>query len=318
MHVFVVYSKGRGCGERVQAREPRPQHFPGLSHGAVRRNVKPQSACADGLAVSGKRAYRDMHTAIVQGKITRVNARLVGTVLAAALLLIPAPPARAELISTAQEIAIGRRAAAQLEAEFGVVADPARREAVTKIGTQLAAISERPQLPWTFRVLNTTQVNAISLPGGFVYVTRGMMSFVQSTDELAFVLAHEVGHVERRHHVALIQRDFLFTIVVSLVLGRDPGTAQIGDLVGALLQRGFSREAEFEADAAGVTLAHRAGFNAASGLAFMERLRVAEGRDPSQVEVLFRTHPALADRIVRVRTLLRHLGYRVAVQSPAA
>lgn len=259
-----------------------------------------------------------MHTAIVQGKIQGVNARLL-TALAAALLLIPAAPARAaELISTDQEIAIGRRAAAQLEAQFGLVADPARAETVTRIGTRLAAMSTRPQLPWTFRVLNTSQVNAISLPGGFIYVTRGMMSFVQSPDELAFVLGHEVGHVEKRHHVALIQRDFLFTIVVSLVLGRDPGTAQIADLLGALLQRGFSREAEFEADTEGVTLTHRAGFNAASGLSFMERLRTAEGRDPSQVEVLFRTHPALADRIVRVRALLRHLGYRVALRRVAA
>jgi len=248
-----------------------------------------------------------------------VNARRVVSLLAVAFLLLPAAPARAaELISTDQEIAVGRRAAAQLEAEFGLAADPARAETVTKIGTRLAAISTRPQLPWTFRVLNTSQVNAISLPGGFIYVTRGMMSFVQSPDELAFVIGHEVGHVEKRHHVALIQRDFLFTIVVSLVLGRDPGTSQIADLVGALLQRGFSREAEFEADAEGVTLTHRAGFNAASGLSFMERLRTAEGRDPSQVEVLFRTHPALADRIVRVRALLRHLGYRVAGQTSAA
>jgi len=242
-----------------------------------------------------------------------VNVRILSVILLLALTLGPATPAHAQLISEAQEVSIGRRAAAELEAEFGLVGDPAQHERAERIGRRLAAISGRPGLPWRFRVLNTSQVNAISLPGGFIYVTRGMMSFVQSTDELAFVLAHEVGHVHERHHVALIQRDFFFTIVIALLLGRDPNTAQIGNLVGALLNRGFSREAEFAADVAGVRLAHRAGFNAGAGLAFMERLRVTEGRDPSKVEVLFRTHPALADRIVRVRSLLKELGYRVAL-----
>ena len=242
-----------------------------------------------------------------------MNGGVLTLLLVVALVLVPAVPAPAELISTAQEISLGRRAASELEAEFGLVPGPAPHAAVAQIGTRLVAISDRPTLPWTFRVLNTSQVNAISLPGGYIYVTRGMLSFVQSPDELAFVLAHEVGHVDERHHVALIQRDFFFTIVLSLVLGRDPGTAQIGNLVGALLARGFSREAEFEADTAGVTLAHRAGFNAGAGLVFRERLRAVEGRDPSRVEVLFRTHPALAERIVRVRSLLRQLGYRVAV-----
>jgi predicted Zn-dependent protease len=257
-----------------------------------------------------------MHTAIVQGKIRRVNARFLGVLLAAALLLVPTPPARAELISTEQEIAIGRRAAAELEAEFGLVADAAQLEDVARVGMRLAAVSGRPRLPWRFRILNTSQVNAISLPGGFIYVTRGMLSFVRSTDELAFVLGHEVGHVDQRHHVALIQRDFFFTIVISLVLGRDPGVAQIGNLVGALLSRGFSREAEFQADDVGVSFAHRARFDAGAGLSFMERLRAAEGRDPSQFEVLFRTHPALSDRIVRVRQHLRSLGYRVSALPP--
>jgi predicted Zn-dependent protease len=253
-----------------------------------------------------------VHTAIVQGKILTVNARILSTILLIGLLLGPAAPAHAQLVSEAQEIQIGRRAAAELEAEVGLASDPAQHELVDRIGRRLAAISSRPALPWRFRVLETSQVNAISLPGGFIYVTRGMMSFVQSPDELAFVLAHEVGHVDERHHVALIQRDFFFTIVVALVLGRDPGTTQIGNLVGALLNRGFSREAEFAADVEGVRLAHRAGFNAGAGLAFMERLRATEGRDPSKVEVLFRTHPALADRIVRVRSLLKELGYRAA------
>lgn len=229
-----------------------------------------------------------------------------------ALVAVPAAPAAAQVISTAQEIRIGQQAAAELESEIPVSFDPGLTAFVTGVGMRLVAGAERRDLPWTFKILNTDRVNAISLPGGFIYVTRGMLSFVRSADELAFVLAHEIAHVDRRHHVAIIQRDFFFTLVLQMIFGGSPNNAQIGNLVRVLVNRGFSREAEFEADIAGTTLAHRTGFNAAAGLTFMERMREAEGRDPSRVEVFFSTHPGLADRVVRVRDHLRRLGYRVA------
>lgn len=234
------------------------------------------------------------------------------SLLLVALVGGPAAPAAAAIISTAQEVSIGRQAAAELESEIPVLHDPGPTGFVTSVGLRLAAASDRKDLPWTFKVLNTDKVNAISLPGGFIYVTRGMLSFVQSPDELAFVLGHEVAHVERRHHVAIIERDFFFTVVLQLLFGGSPNNAQIASLVRVLANRGFSREAEFDADLVGTTLTHRSGFNAGAGLTFMERMRVAEGRDPSRVEVFFSTHPGLADRMVRVRELLRRLGYQVA------
>ncbi|MDQ7843984.1 MAG: M48 family metalloprotease [Armatimonadota bacterium] len=243
---------------------------------------------------------------------------LVGALLALAVVGALAAPAAAAFLSTGQEIRIGREAAAQLEAEVGVVRDPVRTAQIAAIGARLAAASGRPELPWTFKILNTNQINAISLPGGFIYVTRGMLGFVRSEDELAFVLGHEVGHVDRRHHVAIIERDFFFGLVLSLLFGGDPTSGQIAALLHTLLRRGFSREAEFEADETGVLLTHRAGFNAGAGLVFMERLRAAEGRDPSQLEVLLSTHPALADRLARVREQLRRLGYRVGILRAAA
>ncbi|MGH2399190.1 MAG: M48 family metalloprotease [bacterium] len=243
----------------------------------------------------------------------------VALMLVAGLTLVPVAPAAAALISTAQEIQIGRDAAMQLEAEYGLVPDPAAYANVALLGGRIAAASSRPNLPWTFRVLNTSQVNAISLPGGFIYVTRGMTSFVQSEAELAFVLAHEIGHVDRRHHVSLIERHMGLSLLFSLIFGgRADTTAQIANVLGVLLTRGFSREAEFQADQVGVSLVHRAGFDAAAGLSFMERLRTAQGRDPSRFQVLFQTHPALADRITRVREQLRTLGYRAGVNAAAA
>mgnify|MGYP000088412441 CR=1 FL=1 len=237
------------------------------------------------------------------------------TALAAALVALltvgAVPwPAHAALISTQQEVAIGREAARDLESRFGVVRDAEATARVAAIGGRLAGVSDRRDLPWTFRILNQRTVNAISLPGGFVYVTRGMLDFVRSDDELAFVLGHEVAHVNQRHHVSLLERHFFMGIVISLLFGGDPTATQVANFVGFLLSRGFSRSAEFEADQVGVRLTHRAGFRADAGLQFMERLRAAEGRDPSQFEVLFRTHPALPDRIVRVREELRRLGYQ--------
>ncbi|MDR7485147.1 MAG: M48 family metalloprotease [Armatimonadota bacterium] len=228
-----------------------------------------------------------------------------------AVLLLPSPPASAALISEAQEIRIGRQAASQLEAEVGQSRDPVLAARVTEVGRRVAAVSDRRGLPYTFKVLRGREVNAISLPGGFIYATEGLMRFVQSDAELAFVVGHEVGHVAARHHVTMIERHFFMGLVLSLVLGGDPTAGQIGEILAFLLSRGFSRENEFEADRLGVLYTHRAGFDASAGLQFMTRLRVAEGRDPGQFEVLLRTHPALVDRIGRVREQLRGLGYRV-------
>lgn len=238
--------------------------------------------------------------------------------LVLAATLLSAAPAAASLISQDQELQIGRQAAAQLEAEVGVVADPALTARLVGVGHRVAAASDRRNLPYTFKVLRGREVNAISLPGGFIYATLGLMRFVESDAELAFVMAHEVGHVAARHHVALIERQFYMGLVVQLLLGRNATAAQIGDIVRFLLTQGFSRENEFEADRLGVTYAHRAGIDASAGLRFMQRLHAAEGRDPGQVEVLLRTHPALGDRMKRVREQLRTLGYHVAIDPDGA
>jgi predicted Zn-dependent protease len=228
-----------------------------------------------------------------------------------ALATLAAPAAHAALISEQQEIQIGRQAAAEIEAEFGVVHDPVQQRRIDAIGARLVRLSDRPRLPWTFRILDVGEVNAVSLPGGFVYVTRGMLGFVRNDHELAFVLAHEIAHANQRHHVQLLERSFALAIVAAVLTGGNPDAAAIAGFVRFLLTRGFSREFEFEADQVGVRLMHRAGFRASHALWFLIYLQRSEGREPSRFEVLFRTHPALGDRIVRVREELRRLGYRV-------
>ena len=153
------------------------------------------------------------------------------TLIVALFVLIAPRPADAALISETQEINLGRQAAQQIETDVGVVNDPAMTERVRVIGRRVAAASARPGLPWTFKVMKGKDVNAVSLPGGFIYTTEGLMRFVRSDDELAFILGHEVGHVSARHHVTMIERYYFMSIVIQIVLGGNPSATQIADLV---------------------------------------------------------------------------------------
>lgn len=234
---------------------------------------------------------------------------LIGVLVATA---VPARPAVAGIIGRDEEIRIGRHAAAGLEAEVGLTRDPSLAARAAGVGQRVAAVSDRRGLPYAFKVLRGREVNAVSLPGGFIYATEGLVRFVQSDAELAFVMAHEVGHVAARHHVTMIERHFLFGLVARLLLGGDATATQIAEIVRFFLSRGFSREFEFEADRLAVNYAHRAGYDASAALGFMSRLRASGDGDPGKYEVLLRTHPGLTDRITRVREHLRRLGYRDA------
>ena len=105
------------------------------------------------------------------------------------------------LMTEAQEIAMGRESDAQVRAEMGVYDDPELTKYVSDIGLKLAKLSERPNLPWQFTVVDQAAINAFALPGGFIYVTRGILPFLDNEAELAGVLGHEIGHVTARHSV---------------------------------------------------------------------------------------------------------------------
>lgn len=119
------------------------------------------------------------------------------------VILLAAMPALA--MSTGQEIAIGREAASQFEAENGWVRDIAMQNRLDRIGRRLLGHAERGDLPWRFRVVNVNEFNAAAFPGGFIYATRGLMNGL-SDDQLAFVIAHEIGHVGRRRTVKQIEK----------------------------------------------------------------------------------------------------------------
>ena len=119
-------------------------------------------------------------------------------------------------ISEAQEVQLGRQAAVEAQQSIGLVQNPELQEYVSRIGLALAAKSERPELPWQFQVVDDPSPNAFALPGGFIFVTRGMLTLMTSEAELASVLGHEIGHVTARHSVNQISKQQLAQIGLGL------------------------------------------------------------------------------------------------------
>lgn len=159
------------------------------------------------------------------------------------------------LVSESQEIAMGREADPSIVAQMGLYGDSALQSYVAGLGASLAARSERPQLPWTFRVLDDGVVNAFALPGGFIYVTRGILAHFSSEAELVSVLGHEIGHVTARHSAAQISQQQLagLGVGVGAILAPDLapllGAAQAG--LGLMFLK-FSRDDESQADQLGL------------------------------------------------------------------
>ncbi|HYH81532.1 MAG TPA: M48 family metalloprotease [Longimicrobium sp.] len=158
------------------------------------------------------------------------------------------------LVSEAQEIQLGRQSAVQVSQQLGLVPDSALQAYVQRVGGTLAAASERPALPWTFRVVDDPTPNAFALPGGYIFVTRGLMAMMTSEAELASVLGHEIGHVTAKHQVTMISRSQLAQIGLGLGSVLAPqlqGLASAASTGLQLLFLRYSRDAERQADLLG-------------------------------------------------------------------
>jgi len=158
------------------------------------------------------------------------------------------------LVSEGQEIQLGQQSAQQVAQEIGLVQDSALQAYVQRVGSTLAAASERPNLPWTFRVVEDATPNAFALPGGYIFVTRGMMNLMTNEAELSSVLGHEIGHVTAKHQVTMISRAQLAQVGLGLGSVLVPQLQSLGGLANTGLQLLFlrySRDAERQADLLG-------------------------------------------------------------------
>ncbi|MCH8111491.1 MAG: M48 family metalloprotease, partial [Proteobacteria bacterium] len=212
-------------------------------------------------------------------------------------------------MSPAQEARIGAEEHAKILDRFGgVYDDPKIGGYVAEIGGRLVANSETPRAPFRFTVLNTPDVNAFALPGGYVYVTRGLIALANSESELAGVLAHEIGHVVARHAAQRYSRSVVAGIggaILGAITNAEIG--QIASLGSELYLSGFSREQEYESDTLGVRYLRRTGYDP-GGMASFLRTLIAEkdlngklaGVDPNvAASSFFATHPRTIDRVNR-------------------
>jgi predicted Zn-dependent protease len=254
-----------------------------------------------------------------------MTAKVIHATLAGALLLIPAAcatnPVTGErqlaLISESQEIELGRQAAQEAEQSIGLVDDAALQEYVHGIGTALARTSERPGLPWTFRVVDDPTPNAFALPGGFIFVTRGLLNLMDSEAELASVLGHEIGHVTARHSVTQISRQQLAQLGLGIGGILVPEIQPFGQALGAGLQLLFlkhGRDAERQADELGFKYAGTQKYDLREmGDVFAALQRYGdrqEGR--SALPSWLATHPAPEERIETARQRVATLGAQPA------
>jgi predicted Zn-dependent protease len=213
------------------------------------------------------------------------------------------------LLSEAQEIQIGQAQDAEIRKEMGVYADRELQQYVTDIGLRLAQMSERPNLPWHFTVVDAPAINAFALPGGYIYITRGILPFLDNEAQLAGVIGHEIGHVTARHAAQQYSRSTgaeLGLILGTIFVPQTRPFAQLGESGLGVLFLKYGRDDELQADDLGVKYASRAGWDPAGIPQMLTTLgRVEEASDNKGVPNWLSTHPAAGDRVQRVQAAVR-------------
>ncbi len=223
-------------------------------------------------------------------------------------------------LTTEREVAVGKGAAQQVEREMGLVRDPELVGYVRALGARLAALSPRKDLSYDFNVVDMAEANAFALPGGHIYVSRGLLAISNSEDELANVIGHEIGHVAARHHARQQARSqqvgvasVLGTLAAAVLGGAEAAqvVGQLGQTAGAGYLAAHSRDQEREADEIGQALAANGGWDPAGMAAFLATLgrettlQLGQERMPSFLD----THPATPERVesawARARALAR-------------
>jgi predicted Zn-dependent protease len=206
-------------------------------------------------------------------------------------------------MSEDQEIAIGRKTHAEIIKSYGEYPDKALQEYVQRVGEQLARRSHRSNLIYRFTVLDSAEVNAFALPGGYIYITRGLMAYLDNEAQLAAVLGHEIAHVTARHavrqHAAATTTGILGAVVATAA--GVPGSGDLANVAGTALVRGYGRQHELEADRLGAEYLARASYSPDAMLnvirilkdqeQFDQQLAKQENREPRAYHGLFSTHP---------------------------
>jgi predicted Zn-dependent protease len=214
--------------------------------------------------------------------------------------------------SDEEEMAMGRKAAEETDKQMVLLDSPLLTAYLNHLGQKVAQASRRPQLQYTFKIVNTDTLNAFSLPGGFVYVHRGLLDFLINESELAGILAHEVGHIVAYHSMNDVARRYwvdqgMYQLKKAGMLDNQQMVDMMQKYGGPMLlfvDRKFSREEESEADMLGIYNAIRAGYDPEGLISTLARLSKFTG-NPSLVEALLMNHPLPGERVTALRAELQ-------------
>lgn len=261
-----------------------------------------------------RRTRRRLDSLLPPGGRRLLSASLLAGALAgsAALTSCAVNPATGQrqftLYSEAQEIEMGRMYDPQIVAEMGLYPDESLQRYVQELGSRLAARSERPHLPWTFRVLDDPVVNAFALPGGYIYVTRGILAHIGSEAELAGILGHEIGHVTARHSVGRMSTQQLAQFGLALGTALRPELEGVASVASAGLQLAFlkyGRDDERQADDLGLRYMIRGNYDPREMPNVFDMLdRVTSDAGGAGVPEWLSTHPNPGDRRERMERLV--------------
>ncbi len=222
------------------------------------------------------------------------------------------------LMTEAEELRLGQSHRQQIDQEYPQVGSQTLQEYVQSVGMKLARVSHRPNLDYRFRVIDTADLNAFALPGGGIYIHRGLLAYLNSEAELAAVLAHEIGHVTARHSVqqqSMASAGGLLSAVAAAYTGIG-AVGDLGNLANTALVRGYGREHELEADGLGAEYLARAGYDPTAMISMLELLKnhqlyhsqqaAAAGRSVQSYHGLFASHPSHDQRLHEIVGAVPH------------
>lgn len=206
-------------------------------------------------------------------------------------------------VSQDDEVELGRRNAQQVAAQLPVLRDPATTSYLQQLGLAIARTTSRADLDWRFNIIDSREVNAFALPGGFIYVNRGLIERADRLDQLAGVLGHEIGHVVQRHSVQQLEKQTKTGVAVEIgcrltdLCNNDVARAAI-QVGGAALFARYSRQDEAEADSVAVEFMIDAGIDPRGIPVLFRQLIEERRRSPARIEAFFASHPLEEDRII--------------------
>jgi len=212
------------------------------------------------------------------------------------------------LVSPGQEKVMGRKAAEEVEKELGKsIKDQQLQNYINYVGQRIAAVSHTPQEGFSYKAIDHKSVNAFALPGGYIYITTGMLKQLNTEAQLAAILAHETAHVTARHSVSRISRNFLISLGMSLITGEKASTAiRVANIVRQLEGMAYSRKQERQADRIGLDYLVKAGYTPNGMIETMEML---EKRKSFMMIEFLSTHPSPENRVEYIRADIYNKHY---------